>query len=228
MDDLASLCATQPSSVSFGRLMACVLVALGLGLALAGAHAFRNRHTRSLSVTLALLPAIVCVVIAMVNGNLGAGVAVAGAFSLVRFRSAPGSARDICFVFLAMAVGLVCGMGYLALACAVTAVVGGACLLLERVGFDGFSRGVALSLRVSVPVDAGDVSAPLEAALDAHAASHRLVSMKGGGPEAACRLTYDLVVADERAARSLADDLRRLGTGVEVSLSRQAASSDAL
>ena len=64
--------------------------------------------------TLAILPAVVCVVIMMVNGNVGAGVAVAGAFSLVRFRSVPGTAREIGVLFLAMGAGLVCGMGYLA------------------------------------------------------------------------------------------------------------------
>lgn len=63
--------------------------------------------------TLALIPAVVCVVIMMVNGNVGAGVAVAGAFSLVRFRSVPGSAKEICAIFLAMGAGLVTGMGFI-------------------------------------------------------------------------------------------------------------------
>ena len=70
---------------------------------------------RGFAITLATLPAVVCVVIMMVNGNVGAGVAVAGAFSLVRFRSAPGSAREIGAIFAAMGAGLMAGMGYLAM-----------------------------------------------------------------------------------------------------------------
>lgn len=130
------------SSVATGSLellplLACVVAALALGLALAAIHQVRNRSTRSLSCTLAALPAIVCVVIALVNGNVGTGVAVAGAFSLVRFRSVPGSARDMGFVFLAMCVGLACGMGYLGVAALTTFAVGGAYLAYHLLGFGG-------------------------------------------------------------------------------------------
>lgn len=105
-----------------------VAAALALGFALAAVHQVRNRSTRSLSCTLAVLPAIVYVVIALVNGNVGTGVVVAGAFSLARFRSVPGSARDMGFVFLAVRVGLACGMGYLGVA-ALTAFAGGGAYL---------------------------------------------------------------------------------------------------
>ena len=90
----------------------CVAVALVAGLLLAGCYMYRSRYTKSFVMTLALLPAVVCVVIMMVNGNVGAGVAVAGAFSLVRFRSVPGTAREISMLFLAMGAGLIAGMGY--------------------------------------------------------------------------------------------------------------------
>ena len=82
-----------------------VLVSLVLGTIFALIHTYRNEYTRSFVMTLAILPAVVCVVILMVNGNIGAGVAVAGAFSLVRFRSAPGTAREIVALFVAMGMG---------------------------------------------------------------------------------------------------------------------------
>ena len=91
----------------------CIGTALVSGLILAGTAMLRSRVSKSYTVTVALLPAIVCVLIMMVNGNVGAGVAVAGAFSLVRYRSAPGTAREIAMLFLAMAAGLIAGMGYL-------------------------------------------------------------------------------------------------------------------
>ena len=102
------------SVISVSQFLLCVGCALLCGLILAGAYMCGSRYTRSFVATLALLPAVVCVVIMMVNGNVGTGVAVAGAFSLVRFRSVPGSAKEIGAIFLAMCSGLVAGMGYLA------------------------------------------------------------------------------------------------------------------
>ncbi len=87
----------------------CVGCALLCGIILTACYIFKTRYTRSLAATLAMLSAVVAVAIMMVNGNIGAGVAVAGAFSLVRFRSVPGTAREIGAIFLAMGTGLVCG-----------------------------------------------------------------------------------------------------------------------
>ena len=89
----------------------CVGVSLVIGVFLALVYTYRSRYTKSFVITLAILPAVVCVVIMMVNGNVGAGVAVAGAFSLVRFRSAPGTAKEIGTIFLAMGAGLIAGSG---------------------------------------------------------------------------------------------------------------------
>ena len=112
------------SSLTASSFLLCSLTSLVLGLAIAFIFKFRSKISSGFMVTLAILPLIVQVVITLVNGNIGAGVAVMGVFSLVRFRSIPGSAKDICAVFLAMAVGLAAGMGYLTLAIALTVVVG--------------------------------------------------------------------------------------------------------
>ena len=102
----------------------CLLTALALGALVAAVYMYKNTYTQSMAVTLALLPAMVQVIILLVNGNLGAGVAVSGAFSLVRFRSAAGSARDITCIFLAMTLGLAAGMGYIGIAIVTGAVIG--------------------------------------------------------------------------------------------------------
>ena len=112
------------SSLTAGSFLLCSATSLILGLAIALIFKFRSKISNGFMVTLAILPLIVQVVITLVNGNIGAGVAVMGVFSLVRFRSIPGSAKDICAVFLAMAVGLASGMGYLSLAVALTVIVG--------------------------------------------------------------------------------------------------------
>lgn len=97
--------------ISVSDFLLCIGCSLLIGLVLAACYTYRTRYTKSFVVTLALLPAVVCVVIMMVNGNVGAGVAVAGAFSLVRFRSVPGTAKEIGVLFLAMGAGLIAGMG---------------------------------------------------------------------------------------------------------------------
>ena len=112
------------ASVSIEECLVCMAVSLILGVALAWIHAYRNRVSKNFLITLVSLPAVVQMVIMMVNGNLGTGVAVMGAFSLVRFRSAPGNAREISSIFAAMAVGLAAGMGYIGAAVMMTAVVG--------------------------------------------------------------------------------------------------------
>ena len=109
--------------ISVEDFLLCLGVSLALGSILAAAYVWKNQYTKSFLLTLALLPAVVCVVIMMVNGNIGAGVAVAGAFSLVRFRSAPGSAKEIVTIFLAMGAGLIAGMGYLGFAALFTLIM---------------------------------------------------------------------------------------------------------
>ena len=91
------------SVISVPNFLLCILVALILGGLITAVYSYKAKYTKSFILTLAMLPAIVCMVIMMVNGNVGAGVAVAGTFSLVRFRSVPGTAKEIGTIFLAMA-----------------------------------------------------------------------------------------------------------------------------
>ena len=109
--------------ISVTDFLLCLGCSLVLGLIMAFTYMYRTRYTKSFVITLALLPAVVCVVIMLVNGNVGTGVAVAGAFSLVRFRSVPGTAKEICTLFLAMGAGLIAGMGYLGFAVLFTVVM---------------------------------------------------------------------------------------------------------
>lgn len=110
-------------AISVGNFMLCLAFSLVLGIIIALAYTYKSKYTKSFVITLALLPAVVCVVIMLVNGNVGAGVAVAGAFSLVRFRSVPGTAKDICVLFLTMCSGLIAGMGYLGFSALFTVVM---------------------------------------------------------------------------------------------------------
>lgn len=111
-------------TISVETFLLCLGVTLLLGLLMTVSYMWRNEYTKSFLISLSLLPAAVCVVIMMVNGNIGAGVAVAGAFGLVRFRSAQGSAKEIITIFIAMGTGLIAGMGYLGFSSLFTVIMG--------------------------------------------------------------------------------------------------------
>lgn len=115
------------NTLSYHDAILCTGTSLLCGFFIAFCYYFssiQNRGNKNFCISLIILPAMVQTVIMLVNGNLGAGVAVMGAFSLIRFRSVPGNSRDISTIFLAMAVGLSTGMGFLTYAVSITAVIG--------------------------------------------------------------------------------------------------------
>ena len=124
------LTGTGEAGLTAGQMLLCMGTSLALGMVLALLHTYKNTYSKNFIVTLGILPVIVQAVIMLVNGNLGTGIAVMGAFSLVRFRSVPGNSREIGSVFLAMAVGLAAGIGYLAMAALLAFTVGGAGVIL--------------------------------------------------------------------------------------------------
>lgn len=133
-------------------VLVAMVAALVFGIVIALIYKLSDVYMSSFAVILAIMPVLVTAVIMIVNGNLGTSVAVLGAFGLVRFRSAPGTAREIGFIFFSMAVGLACGMGFLSLAAIVTVVVGCVILLLEKVHF-GKEESKARELRITIPED---------------------------------------------------------------------------
>lgn len=137
---------------SIAGVAAAMSTALILGIAIALLYKISSTHIGNFVVILAVLPLLVQSVIMTVNGNLGASVAVLGAFGLVRFRSAPGTAREIGFIFFAMAVGLATGMGFLSLAALITAVTGLAILILEKAHL-GSTATKERQLRITIPED---------------------------------------------------------------------------
>ena len=203
------------------EFLTCLGVSLGIGLILAALYQYHTRYTRSFVVTLALLPAVVCVVIMMVNGNVGTGVAVAGTFSLVRFRSAPGTAREICAIFLAMAAGLIAGMGDLGYAVLCTLVLGGAELLFRMLSAKA-DGGASLykTLRITIPEDL-DYSDVFDEPLREFTREYELTSVKTTNMGSLFRLTYNITLRDSRTEKSLIDRLRCRNGNLEITVSKQ-------
>lgn len=207
--------------ISVSKFLLCIGVTLILGLILAGVYTYRNRYSGSFLVTLALLPAIVCVVIMMVNGNVGAGVAVAGAFSLVRFRSVPGTAKEIGAIFLAMCAGLIAGMGYLGYSVLFTVVLCGVMMLYSRLDFGSRKNGERYKvLHITVPEDL-DYTGVFDEVLGEYTVSHELVQVKTTNMGSLFKLTYDLVLKGTEVEKELIDKLRCRNGNLEISISRR-------
>ena len=207
--------------ISLGDFLLCVVCALAVGLLLAACYMYRTRYTKSFVATLALLPSVVCVVIMMVNGNVGAGVAVAGAFSLVRFRSVPGTAKEIGAIFLAMGTGIIVGMGYLGYAILCAAVLGGASALYSRLDF-GCTKKSALqkTLQITIPEDL-DYTGVFDDILRQYASEYELVQVKTTHMGSLFRLTYHLALRAANQEKQLMDELRCRNGNLEISVSKQ-------
>ena len=201
------------------------LIVIGSALVLGALHAllygFNNRSSKSFAVTLATLPAIVSVVILMVSGSIGAGVAVAGTFSLVRFRSAPGSAKEIAAVFTSMALGLACGMGYPGFAFLFGLILALADTLYAHSSF-GEIRGGSLhkTLLITVP-ESLEYNGVFDDIFSEYTREARLVRVKTTNLGSLNRLSYELTLKRPGCEKAMIDELRCRNGNLEISLGEQ-------
>ena len=207
--------------ISVQDFLLCLGVSLVLGLIMALAYMFKKEHTKSCLVTLALLPAVVCVVIMLVNGNVGTGVAVAGAFSLVRFRSVPGTAKEICTLFLAMGAGLIAGMGYLGFAVLFTIVMCAMFVLYNHLDFGAKKNADAYkTFAVTIPEDL-EYSGIFDDIFAEYTASHELVCVKSTNMGSMFKLTYHVTLRDVSKEKEMIDKIRCRNGNLEITVSRQ-------
>lgn len=218
----------QSSVIEVSDFLLCVACSLVIGLILAGAYMYRSQYTRSFVAALAILPAVVCVVIMMVNGNIGAGVAVAGAFNLVRFRSVPGSAREIGAIFLAMGAGLVTGMGYLAYGFLFAVILGAICMLYSRMDFGARRNGVLRkTLHITIPEDL-DYTGVFDPILEEYTSERELLQVKTTNMGSLFKLTYNLTLRDPEEEKELIDQLRCRNGNLEITVSKQSTAAGEL
>ncbi len=201
-------------TVTAGAYLICTAVALVCGVAASAAAAFRSRVTKSFIISLILLPVIVETVIIMVNGNVGTGVAVMGAFSLVRFRSVPGRAKDIVSIFLVMTVGLACAAGYIGIALLVTLLVGAG---MVAASFVPIKAERMSDLRITVP-ETLSFADEFDDLFEKYTKSHTLLSVRTGSMGSLYKLRYRIELRRDEDMKEFIDELRCRNGNLEISI----------
>ncbi len=194
------------SSLTLSAFLICSLTSLVLGIGIAYVGMFRSRSTQSYAVALAILPLVVQLVIMLVNGNVGAGVAVAGAFSLVRFRSVPGTAREIGVLFMAMAIGLADGMGYVGLAVLSFVIISAVILLLTALNF-GKKPTCERTLKITIPENL-DYEGLFDDIFGQYVRQSELVKVKTTNMGTLYELEYRVVLKSDSVPKEFLDAIR--------------------
>ena len=205
-------------SMSIPMVLASIFLALALGIGTALVFQFRTKHTASMATTLAIMPPAIALVIMLVNGNIGAGVAVAGAFALVRFRSLPGTAKEIAAIFVAMAVGLACGMTQLLLAVIFFAIMSVTVIVLTLIGF-GDKSAKMRQLRVTIPEDL-DYYELFDDLMEKYTKEWELSRVKTTNMGTLYELWFDVILKDEKQTKEFLDAIRCRNGNLRVMMGR--------
>ena len=199
-------------------MMGAIGVALVLGLVVAKVYQYKTVYSKSVVMSLALLPTLIAVVIFLVNGSLGAGVAVMGAFSLIRFRSAPGGAKELVSIFLAMTIGIAIGMGYLVFAGAFTLIMSIAIILLETINFGQMKHSIR-QLTIVIP-ESLDYESIFDDIFDKATNHLELASVKTSDMGSLFKLKYIIQLNGKMTEKELMDALRTRNGNLEIAISR--------
>lgn len=214
------------ASLSIAEVLICVLTSLSSGLIISLAYMLSGKHTKSFAITLVILPILVQVVIMIVNGNLGTGVAVLGAFSLIRFRSVAGNAKDICTIFFAMVVGLAIGAGYATFAIAVTIVVAVLFVVLSRNKF-GNIKSEEREIKITIPEDL-DYTNVFDDIFQKYTQKYELIKVKTTNLGSMYKLTYNFTFKNNKYEKQFIDDLRCRNGNLDIVCGRELSKKEEL
>lgn len=197
----------------------CMGVALILGMVISGIYMVQGGYSKNFLISLALLPCMVQAMIMLVNGNLGTSVAVMGAFTLVRFRSFPGTSKEIIGIFFTMIVGLATGMGYINYAVMITVILGIMMLLLSKSKFGEVREGIRL-LKISIP-ESLDYSEIFDDIFSEYTKTCILNTVKTTNMGSMFELQYHATLKDSSKEKEMIDALRCRNGNLTISCSRQ-------
>ena len=209
------------TGIGISKFLLCIGISLLCGLVVAFSYMFKNRCTKGFAVTLAILPAAVCVVVMMVNGGIGMGLAVAGAFSLVRFRSVPGNASEIGIIFISMGSGLIAGVGFLAYAVLFAVLLSAILVIYNLLGFGGKKRASKNKvMTITIPEDLNYTDV-FDDIFDTYTKSHELLRVKTTNMGSMFKLTYNVTLKDVKQEKEMLDKIRIRNGNLEILISSQ-------
>lgn len=211
---LKSIFNSESITLDLDKLLLCMVSAIILGIAIALVHKKTTNTSKNFIETIAILPILIAVVIMMVNGNLGTGVAVAGAFSLVRFRSVPGNSKEIMTVFFAMAIGLALGMGHIAFAIIVTIIV---CIFILILNYINKNVKNIQSLTILIPENL-DYNNLFDETLKKYTNSYKIEKIKTTNMGSLFELNYLIELKNNINTKQFIDELRIMNGNLKISL----------
>ncbi|WP_053982558.1 DUF4956 domain-containing protein [Niameybacter massiliensis] len=194
------------SDLTLKLIVLCTMTSILAGFVISYIYMYTGKYTKNFSIALVILPVLIQVVIMLVNGNLGTSVAVLGAFSLVRFRSVPGSSKEICSIFFAMAIGLATGMGYLTFALLATVIVGLIFVILYKTSF-GEVKQDEKELRITIPENL-DYTEIFDDLFETYTSEYTLDKVKTTNLGSMYELHYHIILKDQTKEKNFIDDLR--------------------
>lgn len=213
-------------TIDFKGFIISTITSLILGLGIAFIYMYKNSYNKNFVITLALLPAMIQIVIMLVNGNLGTGVAVMGAFSLVRFRSIPGNSRDISSIFFSMAIGLATGIGYIFYAIVFLVVIGLCNIILTKSSF-GSTKKEYKTLRITIPENL-DYDGLFDDLFKEYTKSVELDKVKTTNMGSLIELTYRILLETPMVPKRFIDDIRCRNGNLNISISHQSSLKEEL
>lgn len=221
---LSSVFSEVASNVELSTILLCSLVSIILGVIIALTHKYTSKYNKNFLTTISILPLLVQTVIIMVNGNLGTSVAIVGAFSLVRFRSLPGTSKEILSVFFAMAVGLITGMGHLVFACIITIIGCIVLLLLNKLTIFDKNKQEKI-LRIMIPEDL-DYTTIFDDIFSQYTKKVELESVKTTNMGSLFDLSYRVTLNKDINEKEFIDELRVKNGNLKIILSHPLEESD--
>lgn len=212
------------TEVTLSSFLISALIALVCGIISAIGATYRSHSSKSFTISIILLPLIVNTVIIMVNGNIGTGVAVMGAFSLVRFRSVPGKAKDIVSIFLAMTAGLACATGYVLIALIFTVIVSIAMIITVTIPL---KDDRTVDLRITIPENLSFTDV-FEDIFKEYTKSHKLIKVKTTNMGSLYKLLYRVELKDKNNIKDMIDKIRCRNGNLEISVTERIEGSEEL
>lgn len=212
--------------ISFQQTLICLVVSILLGLVISEVYMYTGVCSKNFAITLVLLPVLVQMVIMLVNGNLGTGIAIAGAFGLVRFRSIPGSSREILGVFFAMSVGLATGTGLLGFAAAGTVIISLVFFVLNKTSY-GEKKSLERDLKITVPENL-EYAGVFDEIFAAYTSKHSLESVKTTNLGSMFELRYVITMKSSADEKKMIDDIRVRNGNLTIMCGKRSTQKDVL